>query len=59
MIAIIIPLIVSLAVLAIGYILVKWILGMLTLPAPLIQIVNIIFGVIAVVIVLRALLGLL
>jgi hypothetical protein len=58
MITAIIALIISLAILGIVYILFKWILGMVSLPAPLIQIGNIVFGVIAVILVLRFLLTL-
>lgn len=55
----IVSLIIALAILGIIYILFKWIIGMVTLPAPLLQIGNIIFGVVAVIIVLKYLLTLL
>ena len=55
----IIALIVALGILGIVYILFKWIVGMIALPAPLLQIANIVFGIVAVVIVLRYLLKLL
>jgi hypothetical protein len=45
--------IIALAVLAVVYILLKWILSYMTLPAPLVTVLNIIVGVVAVVIVLR------
>ena len=59
MIAAIISLIIALAILGIVYILFKWIVGMIALPAPLLLIGNIVFGVIAVILVLRFLLTLL
>lgn len=55
----IIGLIIALAILGIVYILFKWIVGMVALPAPLLQIANIVFGVLAVILVLRFLLKLL
>jgi hypothetical protein len=55
----VISLIIALAILGIVYIVAKWIIGMTTLPAPLIQIVNIVFGCIAVILVLRFLITLL
>ena len=55
----IVSLIIALAILGIIYILFKWIIGMVALPAPLIQIGNIIFGVVAIILVLRFLLTLL
>jgi hypothetical protein len=59
MITTIVSLIIALAILGIIFILAKWIIGMVALPAPLIQIVNIVFGVVAVIIVLKYLLTLL
>ena len=58
MIAGLIGLIIALAVLAIVYILIKWILGYMSLPAPLVTVLNIVVGVIAVVLVLRFLIPL-
>ncbi len=58
MIPTIIGLLISLAVLAVVFILVKWILGYFNLPGPLSMIIQIVFAVIAVVIVLKALGGL-
>ena len=58
MIAGLIGLIIALAVLAIVYILIKWILGYMSLPAPLVVVLNIVVGVIAVVLVLRFLIPL-
>ena len=58
MIAAVVSLSIALAILGIVYILAKWIIGMVALPAPLVQIVNIIIGVIAVILVLRFLLTL-
>ncbi len=55
----IISLIIALAILGIVYILFKWIVGMVDLPAPILQIANICFGVAAIVIVLKFLLALL
>ena len=49
----IIGVIIALGILAVVYILIKWIIGQFTLPAPLVQIVNIVFGIVAIVIVLR------
>jgi hypothetical protein len=53
MLAGLIGLIIALAVLAVVYILIKWILGYMSLPAPLVTVLNIVVGVIAVVLVLR------
>lgn len=58
MIAGIISLIIALAIVGIVYILFKWIVGMIAIPAPLMQIANIVFGVVTVIIVLRYLLTL-
>lgn len=55
----IIALLIALAILGIVYVLFKWIVGMVALPAPLLQVANIVFGVVAVVIVLKYLLKLL
>ncbi len=57
MIPVVISLLIALAILAVCYIIVKWAIGYFTLPGPLVQIINIIFAVVAIVIVLRALLG--
>jgi hypothetical protein len=59
MITTVISLIIALAILGVVYILAKWIIGTVSLPAPLIQIVNIVFGVIAIILVLKFLLTLL
>ena len=48
----VIGVIIALAVLAIVYILIKWILGYMSLPAQVITILNIVVGVIAIVIIL-------
>ncbi len=59
MVATITSFLIAIAVLGIVYIIFKWIVGSTGLPAPLVQIGNIIFGIVAVVIVLRYLLPLL
>ena len=59
MISTIIALIIALAILGIVYVLFKWIVGMVSLPAPLLQVANIVFGVVAVIIVLKYLMTLL
>jgi hypothetical protein len=53
MISTVISLLVALAILAIVYYVLTWILGYFNLPAPVGTIINIIFGVLAVVQVLR------
>lgn len=53
MITTIISLITALAVVAIVYILLKWIIGKFSFSSPITQIVDIVFGVIAVIMVLR------
>lgn len=57
MISVIIGLIIALGILGICYILFKWIVGMIALPAPILQVANIVFGIVAIVIVLKALMG--
>lgn len=59
MISTIIALIIALGILGIVYILFKWIVGVIALPAPLLQVANIVFGIVAVVIVLKYLMTLL
>ncbi len=49
---------VALAILAVVYVVLKWILGQFTLPEPIITIVNIVVSVVAIIIVLRFLLTL-
>lgn len=53
MFELIISLLIALAVLGVVYVLFKWVIGMVSLPAPLLQIANIVFGVVAVILVLR------
>jgi hypothetical protein len=53
MISTVISLLVALAILAIVYYVLTWILGYFNLPAPVGTIINIIFGVLAVIQVLR------
>ena len=53
-----ISLIITLAILAVVYILVRWLLGVMALPAPTGQILNVVVGVIAVVLILQYLLTL-
>ena len=55
----IIALIIALAIVAVVYIILKWIIGYFPIPTPLAQVINIIFGVIVIVMVLRFLLTLL
>lgn len=59
MIESIIALIIALTILGIVWLLFKWAIGMVALPAPLLQIGNIVFGVVAIIIVLRFLMKLL
>ena len=58
MLTLLTSLLISLAILAIIYVLIKWILSFVTIPAPLITILDIVVGIIAVVIVLRFLITL-
>ncbi len=54
----IIGLIIALAILGVVYILFKWIVGMVALPAPILQVANIVFGAVTIIIVLKYLLTL-
>jgi hypothetical protein len=55
----VIGVIISLAILAIVYILLKWVVGYIGGGAPLVTIINIVCGVVAIIIVLRYLLTIL
>ena len=58
MLSLLVSLIISLAVLAVVYVILKWLIDVLALPAPLLSILNITVGVVAVILGLRVLFAL-
>lgn len=48
-----IGLLITLGILVVVYLIVKWVMGQFDLPGPALQIINIIFGIIGIILVLR------